>query len=203
MVINPLAGMKASGVDRNRRSHKACNFCHRRKFKCNNDTPQCANCISYEQECVYDQTPKRARPSNSRIQQLEQENRRLKANLATTRMKRHRLSQSQTTVPTTSEAQSTADDLDSTVDLESVVALSQSDKSRSTTINTEGEVGYHGPSSLLCDDFSPEPNSNRKREILKTSESEESAHLMADAAALRKSSDALSLSRIRDIHLLT
>ncbi|CAK7229465.1 hypothetical protein SEUCBS140593_007255 [Sporothrix eucalyptigena] len=61
---------------RGRRAVKACSFCRLRKFRCNSQTP-CTNCIQYGKDCVYDDLPKRPRPSFARLAALEEENKRL------------------------------------------------------------------------------------------------------------------------------
>ncbi|TLS27355.1 hypothetical protein PpBr36_04212 [Pyricularia pennisetigena] len=37
-----------------RRAIEACTFCRKRKIKCNNDQPTCANCKTYGKDCVYE-----------------------------------------------------------------------------------------------------------------------------------------------------
>ncbi|CAK7210651.1 hypothetical protein SBRCBS47491_000847 [Sporothrix bragantina] len=61
---------------RGRRAVKACSFCRLRKFRCNSQTP-CTNCVQYGKDCVYDDLPKRPRPSFARLTALEEENKRL------------------------------------------------------------------------------------------------------------------------------
>ncbi|TLD23837.1 hypothetical protein PspLS_06355 [Pyricularia sp. CBS 133598] len=43
----------ASGRPR-RRAVEACTFCRKRKIKCNNEQPTCANCKTYGKDCVYE-----------------------------------------------------------------------------------------------------------------------------------------------------
>ncbi|KAF4429278.1 putative transcriptional regulatory protein [Colletotrichum fructicola] len=45
-----------------RRAVEACTFCRRRKIKCNNEQPTCANCKTYGKDCVYE--PLSAPPNN-------------------------------------------------------------------------------------------------------------------------------------------
>ncbi|KAH7133822.1 fungal-specific transcription factor domain-containing protein [Dactylonectria macrodidyma] len=37
-----------------RRAGTACTFCRKRKIKCNNERPVCANCKTYDRDCVYE-----------------------------------------------------------------------------------------------------------------------------------------------------
>ncbi|KAG7124563.1 Zinc finger transcription factor YRM1 like protein [Verticillium longisporum] len=37
-----------------RRAVEACTFCRKRKIKCNNEQPTCANCRTYAKDCVYE-----------------------------------------------------------------------------------------------------------------------------------------------------
>ncbi|KXH57376.1 fungal specific transcription factor [Colletotrichum salicis] len=46
-------GTTAAGRPR-RRAVEACSFCRRRKIKCNNEQPTCANCKTYGRDCVYE-----------------------------------------------------------------------------------------------------------------------------------------------------
>ncbi|KAL3442466.1 fungal-specific transcription factor domain-containing protein [Aspergillus insuetus] len=63
---------------RKKRVAAACDFCRRRKLGCDNTSPRCGNCQSYEKQCTYAARARQARPSNSRIRQLEEENARLR-----------------------------------------------------------------------------------------------------------------------------
>ncbi|KAK1492773.1 fungal specific transcription factor, partial [Colletotrichum tamarilloi] len=55
LTMGPKSGnaTTASGRPR-RRAVEACSFCRRRKIKCNNEQPTCANCKTYGKDCVYE-----------------------------------------------------------------------------------------------------------------------------------------------------
>ncbi|KAI1009019.1 hypothetical protein LB504_001940 [Fusarium proliferatum] len=66
---------------RSQRASAACDFCRRRKLGCDNAKPKCENCQGRAIECTYSQRTSQARPSNTRIQKLEEENARLRDQL--------------------------------------------------------------------------------------------------------------------------
>ncbi|KAF4438260.1 hypothetical protein FACUT_5125 [Fusarium acutatum] len=66
---------------RSQRASAACDFCRRRKLGCDNAKPKCENCQGRAIECTYSQRTAQARPSNARIQRLEEENARLRNQL--------------------------------------------------------------------------------------------------------------------------
>ncbi|KAE9362916.1 hypothetical protein N431DRAFT_499246 [Stipitochalara longipes BDJ] len=71
------AGTDASGR-RQRRAPMACDFCRRRKIKCNNEKPKCRNCLDNGKNCLYIELikklsnigPCRSRPSYQQSLQL-------------------------------------------------------------------------------------------------------------------------------------
>ncbi|KAL7915555.1 fungal-specific transcription factor domain-containing protein [Trichoderma velutinum] len=67
-----------SSRKRKKRVAAACDFCRRRKLGCDNAAPRCGSCQSHQKQCTYAVRVKQARPSNSRIKQLEEENARLR-----------------------------------------------------------------------------------------------------------------------------
>ncbi|KAI5920243.1 fungal-specific transcription factor domain-containing protein [Camillea tinctor] len=52
---------------------RACQFCRRRKIKCNAEKPECGTCRSSNRTCVYYDAPPKPRPSASIINTLQQE----------------------------------------------------------------------------------------------------------------------------------
>ncbi|KAK9257727.1 fungal-specific transcription factor domain-containing protein [Lipomyces tetrasporus] len=78
--MSPTKAIGANGRrdrPRDRRALMACDFCRRRKMKCDNQKPKCQNCEVYNKDCVYVERAKKPRPSNALIDHLEKENRRL------------------------------------------------------------------------------------------------------------------------------
>ncbi|KFY21975.1 hypothetical protein V493_06942 [Pseudogymnoascus sp. VKM F-4281 (FW-2241)] len=67
-----------------RRAARACEFCRKRKMKCDNEEPRCKNCKLYDKECQHSELPKKNRPMRDRLANLEQENRKLQAQLGST-----------------------------------------------------------------------------------------------------------------------
>ncbi|KAL8793874.1 MAG: hypothetical protein Q9195_003493 [Heterodermia aff. obscurata] len=142
--------MDAAAGSKRKRARKACQLCHQRKLKCGNELPKCNNCTTYGRDCVYLDGIKKPRPSNDRIERLEEENRSLRAQLAQL-------------TPASAEGVS-ADDL--------ITGASESEprttdpvrggdspdfhpRSRSTPLSSNNNVlsdlEYHGPSSALFD----------------------------------------------------
>ncbi|KAK1700775.1 fungal-specific transcription factor domain-containing protein [Colletotrichum godetiae] len=53
--MSPKPGNDTTAAGRpRRRAVEACSFCRRRKIKCNNEQPTCANCKTYGKDCVYE-----------------------------------------------------------------------------------------------------------------------------------------------------
>ncbi|KAF4971919.1 hypothetical protein FZEAL_9721, partial [Fusarium zealandicum] len=68
----------ASNHRRVKRTSTACDLCRGRKLGCDNAKPKCENCQVRDVDCTYTQRAKQDRPSNARIQKLEEENARLR-----------------------------------------------------------------------------------------------------------------------------
>ena len=175
-----------------RRAQKACQFCHQRKMKCNNQLPRCSNCFTHGQACTYAQGTKKPRPSNDRISRLEEENRQLQASLAsgstsddqktqrsarTTRSSNRRTPIEESARPVT---QSCATDGEPTVKEGSSLSPPRADASRST--------GFHGPSSVLFDEDAPNIRQSKDLNGGEYPLESLSSDLMAKAATQRRCS---------------
>ena len=168
------------GIKR-KRAQKACLFCHQRKMKCNNESPQCSDCIAHEQTCTYIQEPKKARPSNDRIACLEAENRQLRASLRGGRKICEQCAQN--TVQTTRTSQ------------ESPVAQSRLIDDESITEENHGlgpelgkipvNVDFHGPSSILFDKDASRIGNLEDSDSFKQDGAPISSELMVAAATQR------------------
>lgn len=142
-----------------KRAQKACQFCHQRKMKCNNEVPKCANCVTHEQVCTYAHGPKKPRPSNDRISRLEEENRQLHAYFdggsrsddhgapKSLRVKRSSSRRNPTEGSTNPAAQLIQTDRGLTAEED----LSLSPGRVDTPMNDK----FHGPSSVLFDEYPP------------------------------------------------
>ncbi|KAI1425230.1 fungal-specific transcription factor domain-containing protein [Xylaria sp. FL1777] len=60
---------------------RACQFCRRRKIKCDAEKPQCSHCRSSNRTCIYNHGPPRPRPSASLIDSLQREKQELESML--------------------------------------------------------------------------------------------------------------------------
>lgn len=139
--------------DKRQRARRACEFCSRRKIKCPGEEPSCSNCTAYGEKCVFKNGPKKPRPSNSRIQHLEEENRRLQ--------KRLEQFESQCSSPGKLSLPALTDGCDQTVpDIHTYPDESSEsaneDSSQSANHRPENSrkdsFEYHGPSSVLFED---------------------------------------------------
>ncbi len=172
-----------------KRAQKACQFCHQRKMKCNNQLPMCSNCNTHGQACTYAQGPKKPRPSNDRISRLEEENRQLHAYLADdatinkqgegrsareTRRSTPRVSAEDNAHPIAASK---------TTDVESVA---NEDLSLSPTrADALRNVEFHGPSSVLFDEDAPNIEKVGDLNAGEHSLEPPSSELMAKAATQR------------------
>lgn len=179
--------MESSSPDgKRRRAQRACQFCHQRKMKCNNELPKCSNCLTHGQACTYAQGQKKPRPSNDRISHLEEENRRLQASLTIGSTTDNQ--EAQRSVRTTRnslrnrpiEGSTHRATLPSHTDDESIA---KEDRSLSpVTADAPKTTEFHGPSSVLFDVDAPNVRQTNSGEYPLEPLS---AELMAKAATQR------------------
>ena len=176
----------AAGSSKRKRARRACLLCHQRKLKCGNELPRCNNCNTYGRDCVYHEGPKKPRPSNDRIERLEEENRSLQAQL--------QLAQ---TTPGSGEGAS-ADDL---ITVASENELRNNDPVRnggslgphpgSATIplpsnnNVLSDLEYHGPSCPLFDATFWRTNETEGKSAFDFPSEDVTSQLMNQAASQR------------------
>ncbi|KUJ07787.1 uncharacterized protein LY89DRAFT_711936 [Mollisia scopiformis] len=165
---------KAQRQERRTRTSAACTFCRMRKLRCSlvlrddGSHASCENCILHQKECRYVPLMPAARPSKSRIAELEEENRRFRERLSSTEG---------SNAPSPSNASSRGND---TVPLpppnqsgqpipsETILGDASGDEERSgpqATVSgiftsANGRASYHGLTSTLYDDFPGEENRN-------------------------------------------
>lgn len=193
--------MESSIPDRKRRrARKACQFCHQRKMKCNNELPKCSNCVTHGQACTYAQGPKKPRPSNERISRLEEENRRLQASLASGRINDEQ--EAQRSMRTTRSSlrnmpvdgsthvvnQSGHPDDESTAEENLPPSPMKADAPKTTE--------FYGPSSVLFDEDTPNPGQITELNGGEHPLEPPSAELMARATTERTCSFSALKSRV-------
>ena len=173
-----------------RRAPKACQFCHQRKMKCDNEAPKCSNCVTHGQVCDYAQGPKKPRPSNDRISRLEEENRQLHASLAngstgddqeaqgSAYMTAKPLRRVPTEINSPSNAQLSHTDDVPTVRIDRSLSPAEAHAPKSTE--------FHGPSSVLFDDQAPDIGHTKSVSGGEQPLESLSAELMAEAAKQRE-----------------
>ncbi|OAA71852.1 fungal specific transcription factor domain-containing protein [Akanthomyces lecanii RCEF 1005] len=157
-----------------RRAVEACTFCRRRKIKCNNEQPICANCKIYEQVCIYVPLHPSAEPKGATAAATSSHSTRSKARPR--RTAKTRLSASrETPTPPPRERLSTErsghDDADDTgavpveqtgqrrVDGDSSEGLPQPGRGASVsrvTVASNNVSSYHGHTSTLYEEQAPE-----------------------------------------------
>ncbi len=179
------------GVKR-RRAQKACQFCHQRKMKCNNELPKCSNCVTHGQACTYAQGTKKPRPSNDRISRLEEENRQLHASLASGSRSDDQEAQGSARTTRSSNRRTSIEEIANPVNQSCATGDEPPAKEglslRSPRADALESPGFHGPSSVLFDEDAPnirQPKDlNGGEDPLKPVSSE----LMAKAATQRRCS---------------
>ena len=186
----------AAGSNKRKRARKACLLCHQRKLKCGNELPKCNNCTTYGRECVYDEGPKKPRPSNDRIGRLEEENRSLQAQLAqrTSGLAEGVSADDLITVGSESEIK-TNDHVRSGSNLGPHPGSASIPPSSDTKLLSDLE--YHGPSSALFDATFWRTNETEEKGTFDLPSEGVSSQLMDAAAAQRMPSAFLPA------HLLT
>ncbi|CAI7674684.1 unnamed protein product [Penicillium palitans] len=134
-----------------RRAAKACAFCRRRKFRCDNEQPVCSNCKTYTQDCTYIAGPDKPRPTKARLSQLEAENEQLRRHLRRidTRSEERR----DVTGDSTSQVQQQIQHLSESPSTDVSADQRQSAVSR-IFISPNGDSSYHGLTSTLFNDAS-------------------------------------------------
>ncbi|OQE10694.1 hypothetical protein PENFLA_c081G09795 [Penicillium flavigenum] len=134
-----------------RRAAKACAFCRRRKFRCDNERPVCSNCKTYAQDCTYIAGPDKPRPTKARLSQLEAENEQLRRHL---RRFDARSEEGRDIIgDSTSQAQQQIQHLPESPSTDVSADQRKSAVSR-IFISPNGDSSYHGLTSTLFNDAS-------------------------------------------------
>ncbi|KAH8805191.1 fungal-specific transcription factor domain-containing protein [Xylogone sp. PMI_703] len=177
-------------------------------MKCNNAKPRCQNCQDHQKECIYAELEKRPRPSYARITDLEEENRLLRASLASLR-EQHTTQQIQhnndasTAISNERALQSprSTRHADNTVILHSnrrssspieegrkstpLPQTNHSPPSRRLFI-PDKETCYHGPTSAIYDEHPTAPGPRQNPFSNKLPESWAKTQLIAESAKQRQ-----------------
>lgn len=174
----------AAGSSKRKRARKACQLCHQRKLKCGNELPKCNNCTTYGRECVYHEGPKKPRPSNDRIERLEEENRSLHAQLAQITPRSIEGVSSDHLISGASESELATNDRGGSPELHPESAsIPPSSKN-----NLLSDLEYHGPSSALFDATFWRNNETGDKSSFDLPSERVTSQLMNEAAAQRMSS---------------
>ncbi|KAJ5554184.1 hypothetical protein N7513_004143 [Penicillium frequentans] len=141
-------------MDRNspskpRRAAKACVFCRRRKFRCDNERPTCSSCKTYAQDCTYVSRPEKPRPTKARLSRLEAENEQLRRQLG--RVDTNSEDGGDTTAGSPSQSQQQTQHASEISNTVPNTDWSHSAVSR-IFISPNGDSSYHGLTSTLFDD---------------------------------------------------
>ena len=153
-------------------------------MRCGNEEPKCLNCVAYKEKCYYDQGPKKARPSNSRIMRLEEENRMLQERLAKTKNSSPPAAESKSSRKHVPHRPISLDDSSDDTSTESDEGDSDSSPSKADVGNKNPE--FHGPTSVFFDETAPENVQGLEESTQDLSLENMSTNLMAEAAAQRQ-----------------
>ena len=186
--------MDAAAGSKRKRARKACQLCHQRKLKCGNELPKCNNCTTYERECVYQEGPKKPRPSNDRIERLEEENRSLQAQLAQATPGSTESLGTDHRIAGASESEPSTNDRGGSPGLHPGSAGIPPSSNK----NLLSDLEYHGPSSALFDASSWRSNEIGGKSNFELPSEGVTAQLMDEAAAQRMSSAFLSAAPLLD-----
>lgn len=150
-------------------------------MRCGNEEPNCLNCVAYKEACYYDQGPKKARPSNSRISRLEEENRYLqkrleKAKAAKSPKPATKISPAAHQEPADDSSDTSTDEADS-----DGASISSSNPSK-----LDGNPEFHGPTGVLFDETAAKGKEKILGQMTDQSSEGDSSMLMAEAAAQRQ-----------------
>lgn len=153
-------------------------------MRCDVSSPRCGNCVAYKEVCYYEQRPKKARPSNSQISRLEEENRLLQQRLE--EAKASKADQSQKPSKTILRKRSSSPDDSSSENAggSSGHSTSSASPSRDPVQNENPE--FHGPTSVFFDEAAPQSKLKLKEQSQKSAVEDVSTNLMAEAAAQRQ-----------------
>ncbi|KAF5601681.1 Nit-4-like protein [Fusarium subglutinans] len=140
---------------RSQRASAACDFCRRRKLGCDNAKPKCENCQGRAIECTYSHRIAQARPSNARIQKLEEENARLRDQLCSRSPELSGV-HSDAQQRDTHLAADTPNPIESTPTLNIISDQTHQAKAQAVSPSCHSAIGqpegaaFHGPSSGAC-----------------------------------------------------
>ncbi|CAG8054889.1 unnamed protein product [Penicillium nalgiovense] len=142
-----------------RRAAKACVFCRRRKFRCDNERPVCSNCKTYAQDCTYIAGPDTPRPTKARLSQLEAEIEQLRRHLR--RVDARSEERRDVTGDSTSQAQQQVQHIPESLSTDVSSDQRQSAVSR-IFISPNGGSSYHGLTSTLFNDASTDQHGHTR-----------------------------------------
>ncbi|VUC31504.1 unnamed protein product [Clonostachys rosea] len=164
----------------------ACDFCRRRKLRCDAAEPECENCRVRGEDCTYATRVKKARPSNARIHKLEEENARLRQSLDQPQAAIEE-TQAIITADTISQYEQGGDPYDQPAfeDHEPVDAdLSSGSIAPQPVIHATSEppqeVAFHGPSSVMIN------MPKKQQQLSQSSITQIKNQLLADATRQRQ-----------------
>ncbi|KAL2858590.1 fungal-specific transcription factor domain-containing protein [Aspergillus pseudoustus] len=160
LVADRESGGRA--LTKTQRAAIACEYCREKKIRCDGAKPACSTCKARGRECRQYVVPRKPRPTNSRIRQLERENQRLRALSAETRPHEASSTGNVVRVGANGSTYSGGVRVPSAANVESQSLLLAHDyhhelpakgtNHRLAEIPQTGQPGYHGPTSALYDE---------------------------------------------------
>ncbi|KAI4721865.1 hypothetical protein E4T48_01803 [Aureobasidium sp. EXF-10727] len=160
-------------------------------MKCTGERPRCKNCEIYEQECVFSGPTRRPRPTNAALNELLEENRRLREQVSTD------------SPPNRAQTEASHNDIGSSIAEQAIplegppvntVTAEPVRRQSDDPVETPASVGsttYHGPTSTL---FNEAASSNRQSRSYLTKERETwMPRILVAAAAEQRQLESINL----------
>ncbi|KAJ6079684.1 hypothetical protein N7467_009437 [Penicillium canescens] len=189
---------------RRSRSAAACVFCRQKKLKCDAQRPQCGNCVAKGIDCQVGAVHQKPRPTNHRIAELEQENDILRQQCTQLRNSNAgpsgRVQSKQASPITLSSPARTPLPISR---IGGGIGLSRNDSSNETRDASHPEVPendhrnislYHGPTSTVYDDTSPNYTGQNRPPSDDHSNEEMIRHLLFSQTARQRQLESLNLA---------
>ncbi|KAI5240510.1 hypothetical protein E4T42_08355 [Aureobasidium subglaciale] len=163
-------------------------------MKCTGEQPRCKNCEIYEQECVFKENTRKPRPTNAALNELLEENRRLREQVSTEEPSDDTIDHRTQIEPRHPEPRRSIVDQATPDDQRMNITLPEEPHESNAPVETPASVGsttYHGPTSTL---FNEAASSNRQSRSYLTKERETwMPRILVAAAAEQRQLESINL----------
>lgn len=159
-------------------------------MKCTGERPRCKNCEIYEQECVFSGPTRKPRPTNAALNELLEENRRLRERVSGVTPPDNQIHPEASNNGVTPEQSIDREEPTITVPAEhTTVPAEPTRRGSDDPVETPASVGsttYHGPTSTLFNEAAASSNRNSRSYLTKERETWMPRILVAAAAEQRQ-----------------